>query len=144
MQWYIYLLTITAIGTFAWFAFALLGPPIQNLFDLRKLVRNQMLSLENVPVLQPRETCITSQQIRQYDTDLRSVREVQQILHDLSLQLLAFGENEIAACVVLKPIGFNPTTAGHNLHSLSSTLDRYGVDRTTFRKNVEKGLRFKS
>jgi hypothetical protein len=144
MHWYIYLLTVTATGTFAWFAFALLAPPIQSLFDLRRLVRNQMLSLENVPVLQPRETCITSEQIRRYDTDLRTVREVQQILRDLSGQLLAFGENEISACLVLKPFGFDPITAGHNLASLSNTLDRYGADRATFRKNIENALRFRS
>src|ERR1700745_1668821 len=103
MQWYVYLLMVAATGTFGWYAFALLGPPIRDLFDLRRLVRRQMLSLENVSVLQTRETCVTSEQIRRYDTDLRNVREAQRILRELGGQMLAFGQSEIAACIVVKP-----------------------------------------
>jgi hypothetical protein len=143
MQWYVYLLTVAATGTFGWYAFALLGPPIRDLFDLRRLVRHQMLSLENVPVLQPRETCVTSEQIRRYDTDLRNVREAQRILRDLGRQMLAFGQSEIAACIVVKPFGLDPSAAGHNLVSLSNTLDRHGAGRAPLRKNIEKALRFK-
>ena len=70
------------------------------------------------------------------------MREAQRILRELGSHLLAFGESEPAACIVIKPFGFDPFIAGRNLMGLSNTLDRYGADRAAFRKNVEKALRF--
>jgi hypothetical protein len=144
MQWYVYLLTIAATGAFVWFALEFVGPPIRNFFDLRRSVRDQMLLLGNVPAPQPRETCVTSQQIRRYDIELKNVREAQRILRELGSHLLAFGESETAACIAIKPFGFDPSIAGRNLIGLSNTLDRHGTDRAAFRKNVEKALRFTS
>ena len=144
MQWYVYLLTVTATGGFGWFAVQFLGRPIRNFFDLRRLVRHQMLFLANVPAPRPRETCVTFEQIQRYDTDLKNVREAQRILRELGSHLLAFGESEPAACIVIKPLGFDPFIAGRNLIGLSNTLDRYGTDRAALRKNVEEALRFSS
>ena len=72
-----------------------------------------------------------------------NVREAQRILRDLGAQMLAFGESETAACIAIKPFGFDPSIAGHNLIGLSNTLGRYGSDRAALRKNVEGALRFK-
>jgi len=144
MQWYVNLLTVAATGGFGWFALQFLGRPIRNLSDLRRLVRHQMSFLANVPAPQPRETCVTFEQIQRYDADLKNVRKTQRILRDLGSRLLAFGESETAACIAIKPFGFDPSRAGRNLVGLSNTLDRYGADRTAFRKNVEKALRFTS
>jgi hypothetical protein len=142
MQWYVYLLAVEATGGFGWFAVQFLLP-IRNFFDLR-LVRRQMLFLANVRAPQPRETCVTFEQIQRYDTDLKNVREAQRILRELGSYLLAFGESEPAACIVIKPFGFDPFIAGRNLIGLSNTLDRYGADRAAFRKKAEKALRFTS
>jgi hypothetical protein len=101
-----------------------------------------MLFLANVAVPQPRERCVTSEQIRQYDIDLNSVREAQRILRDLGSQMLALGESETAACLPIRPFGFDPSAAGRGLIGLSNTLDHYGTDRADFRKNVERSLRF--
>jgi hypothetical protein len=57
--------------------------------------------------------------------------------------MLAFAESETAACIAIKPFGFDPSIAGRNLIDLSNILDRYGTDRAALRKNVEKALRFK-
>jgi hypothetical protein len=103
-----------------------------------------MLFLANVPAPQPRETCVTFGQIQRYDIDLKNVREAQRILRDLGAHMLAFGESETAACIVIKPFGFDPTIAGRNLIGLSNTLNRYGTDRAALRKNVEEALRFTS
>jgi hypothetical protein len=143
MQWYVYLLTVAATAAFAWFGLEFLGRPIRKFFDLRRLVRHQIL-LANVPAPQPRETCVTSEQIQRYDFDLKNVREAQRILRDLGSQMLAFGDSETAACIAIKPFGFDPSIAGHNLIRLSNTLDRYGTDRAALRKNVEEALRFRS
>ena len=144
MQWYVNLLTVAATGGLGWFAVQFLGRPIRNFFDLRRLARHQMLFLANAPAPQPRETCVTFEQIQRYDTDLKNVREAQRILRDLGSHMLAFGESETAACIAIKPFGFDPSTAGRNLIGLSNTLDRHGTDRAAFRKNVEKALRFTS
>ena len=144
MQWYVYFLTVAATGAFGWSALAFLGPPIRNFFDLRRLVRHRMSFLANVPAPQPRETCVTSEQIKRYDKDLKNSREAQRILRDLGARMLAFGESETAACIAIKPFGFDPSIAGHNLIGLSNSLDRYGTDRAAFRKDVEAALRFKS
>ena len=143
MQWYVYLLAVAATGAFGWFAIEFLGRPIRKFFELRRLVRHQIL-LANVSAPQARETCVTSEQIKRYDIDLKNSREAQRILRELGSHLLAFGESEPAACIVIKPFGFDPFIAGRNLIGLSNTLDRYGTDRATFRKNVEKALQFTS
>jgi hypothetical protein len=144
MQWYVNLLTVAATGAFGWFALEFVGRPIRNFLDLRRLVRHQMLFLANVPAPQPRETCVTSEQIQRYDVDVRNVREAQRILRDLGSQMLAFAETETAACIAVKPFGFDPSVAGRNLIGLSNTLDRYGTDRVALRKKVEEALRYKS
>jgi len=144
MQWYVNLLTVAATGAFGWFALEFVGRPIRNFLDLRRLVRHQMLFLANVPAPQPRETCVTSEQIQRYDVDVRNVREAQRILRDLGSQMLAFAETETAACIAIEPFGFDPSVAGRNLIGLSNTLDRYGADRAALRKKVEEALRYKS
>ena len=56
--------------------------------------------------------------------------------------MLAFAESEKAACIAIRPFGFDPSAAGNGLIGLANTLDRNGTDRTSFRKNVERALRF--
>lgn len=101
-----------------------------------------MLSLANVPAPQPRETCVTSEQIRQYDRDLKNAREAQRILRDFGSQMLAFAESERAACIAIRPFGFDPFAAGNSLNGLASALDRHGTERARLHKNVERALRF--
>jgi hypothetical protein len=142
MQWYVIIISVATTGAFGWFALELVGRPIRNFFDLRRAVRHQMLSLANVPTPQPRETCVTSEQIRQYDRDLKNAREAQRVLRDLASQMLAFAEIERAACIAIKPFGFDPSSAGSGLIKLANALDRHGTDRVSFGKNVERALRF--
>jgi len=142
MQWYVIFISVATIGALGWFALELIGRPVRNFFDLRRSVRHQMLSLANIPAPQPRETCVTSEQIRQYDADLKNAREAQRSLRDLASQMLAFAESERAACIAVRPFGFDPSSAGNGLIGLSNTLDRHGTDRGGFRKSVERALRF--
>jgi len=141
MQWYVILVSVATIGAFGWFALELIGRPVRSFFDLRRSVRDQMLSLANVPTPQARETCVTSEQIRQYDRDLKNAREAQRVLRDLASQMLAFAESERAACFAIKPFGFDPSSAGNCLIGLSNTLDRHGPGRANFHKKVERALR---
>ena len=141
MQWYVIFISVATIGAFGWFAFELVGRPVRKFFDLRRIVRQQMLSLADVPTPQARETCVTSEQIRQYDKDLKNAREAQRILRDLASQMRAFGESETAARIAIRPFGFDPSSAGNGLIKLSNALDRHGPDRARFHENVETALR---
>ena len=101
-----------------------------------------MLLLANVSPPKPRETVSTFQEIQEYDAALKSVREGQRILQVLGTQILAFGESEFAARLVIVQLGFDPVAAGRGLIGLANTFDRYGADRADFRNAIEKALRF--
>jgi HAMP domain-containing protein len=142
MQWYVIFISVATTGAFAWFALELIGRPVRRFFDLRHTVRDQMLALANVPTPQARETCITSEQIRQFDRDLKNAREAQGALRDLASQMLAFAESERAACIAVRPFGFDPSAAGNGLIELAKALDRHGPERARSQRTVETALRF--
>lgn len=141
MQWYVIILCLATTGALAWLALELVGRPVRKFLDLRRSVRHHMLSLADVPTPQARETCVTSEQIRQYDRDLKNAREAQRVLNDLGLQMLAFAERERAACVAIRPAGFDASAAGRSLTKLANALDRHGPERARFHGDVEKALR---
>jgi len=55
--------------------------------------------------------------------------------------MFAFAESERAACIALRPFGFDPSTAGSGLIKLANALDRHGPERARFHKNVASALR---
>lgn len=142
MHWYVIFISVATAGAFAWFALELVGRPVRKFLDLRRSVQHHMRSLADVPAPQARETCVTSEQIRQYDIDLKRAREAQRVLNDLAARMLAFAESERAACIAIRPFGLDPSAAGSGLIGLSNALDRQGKDRAGFRKNVERALLF--
>lgn len=141
MQWYVYLITISATAVLGWFAFELLGRPIRAFFELRRKVLEQMLVLGNISLPKPRETAVSSREIHEYDQALRSAREAQRIFRDLGSQLLAFGENEPAARNVAGAMGLNPVAAGSGLIELSAAYSSRNTDRAGLRNQIEKALR---
>jgi hypothetical protein len=142
MQWYVIILCLATTGASAWLALELVGRPIRKFFDLRRSVRHHILSLANVPTPQARETCVTSEQIRQYDRDLKTAREAQRALNDLASQMLAFAGREKAACMAIRPFGLEVSAAGSGLMKLANALDRHGPERARFHRDVETALRF--
>ncbi len=144
MEWYVNLVTIAGAGALGWIVLEFLGKPIGAFFDLRDQVRAQLLLLANVAPPKPRETISTSPQIHQYGVALKAGREAHRILRDLGSQMLAFSENEIAACNGVAPFGFDPVAAGSDLIALSNTYDRYWAGRADFGNKIEKALRFKA
>lgn len=142
MVWYVILISVATAGAVAWFAFELVGRPVRKFFDLRQSVRHHMLSLAEVPTPQARETCVTSEQIRRYDADLKKAREAQRILRDLASRMLAFAESERAACIAIRPFGLDASAAGSGLAKLANALDRHGPERARSHKSIETALRF--
>ena len=143
MQWYVIFISIVAIGAVGWLALEMIGRPVRKFLDLRRSVRDQFPLLAEVPAPQPRETCVTSAQIRQYDADLKTAREAQRVLREFASRMLAFAGNERAACIAIKPLGLDPAAAGNGMTGLANVLDRRGVDRAGFRAKVEGALRLR-
>jgi hypothetical protein len=141
MQWYVSLITVSAIAVLGWFAFELLGRPIRALFGLRGEVHQQMLVLGNISLPNPRELAVSSREINEYDRAVRNIRNAQRIFRDLGSQLLAFGENEPAACNTMAAIGLNPVAAGSSLIELSMAYSQPSVDRAGLRSQIERALR---
>jgi hypothetical protein len=141
MQWYVYLITISATAVLGWFAFELLGRPIRAFFELRRKIVKQMLVLGNISLPKPRETAVSSREIREYNQAARNVREAQRIIRNLGFRLLAFGENEPATRNALGLLGLNLVTAGSGLIKLSEAYSRPDIDRAGLRSQIEKALR---
>lgn len=141
MQWYVIFISIVAIGAVGWLAFEQIGRPVRKFFELRRSVRDQLPFLSDIPAPQPRETCVTSLQIRQYDADLKAARAAQRTLHELAALMLAFAEQEKVACIAIKPFGLDPAAAGSGMIGLAKVLDRHGADRSELRKKVDRALR---
>jgi len=141
MQSYVYLITISATVVIGWIALELLGRPIRALFDLRGKILKQLVMHGNIPLPKPRESAVSSREIREYDRAVKRVRAVQHIFHDLGSQLLAFAENEPAVSTAIGFFGLNAVAAGRALISLSESYSRPRIDRVSLQHRIERALR---
>ncbi len=140
MQWYVYLITISATAVLGWFVFELLGRPIRAFFELRRKILEQMLVLGNISLPKPREMAVSSLEIREYDQAVRNVREAQRIFRNLGFRLLAFGENEPATRNALGLLGLNLVAAGSELIKLSEAYPRPDTDRAGLQNQIKRAL----
>lgn len=140
MQWYVHLVTISAVALLIWLALELFGRPIREMVDLRRSVLKQIAAFGKVSLPRPRETATSSREIREYDQAIENVRDAQRIFSDLGCQLLAFGENERFLCIAMGLFGLNIILAGKKLIDLSKSYLRPEIDRTGLRDHVEKAL----
>jgi len=140
MQWYVYLITISATAVLGWFVIELLGRPIRAFIELRRKILEQMLVLGNISLPKPREMAASSLEIREYDQAVRNVREAQRIFRNLGFRLLAFGENEPATRNALGLLGFNLVAAGSELIKLSEAYPRPDTDRAGLQNQIKRAL----
>ena len=140
MQWYVCLISISASAVLGGFVFELLGQPIRAFFGLRRIILEQMRVLGNISLPKPRETAVSSRQIREYDQAVRNVRKAQRIFRNLGFRLLAFGENEPVTRNALGLLGFNLVAAGSELIELSEAYPRPDSDRTHLQKQIKRAL----
>jgi hypothetical protein len=140
MQWYVLLVTISAVALLTWLAFELFGRPIRELVELRRSVLNRIGAFGEVSLPRPRETATSSHEIREYDRATKNVRDAQRIFSDLGCRLLALGENERFLCIAMGLFGLNIILAGRKLIDLSEAYLRSETDRTGLRDHVEKTL----
>ena len=129
MQWYVYLITIAA-SAFLWkVAVELIVRPVQSVFRLRREALARMLSFRNMTLPRPRETAITSREIREYDQAVRNVRSAQHTLADLGARCLALSESEPSIRTLMALFGFDIVQAGHELINLSLVYATAGCHR---------------
>ena len=141
MQWYVYLITISATVFLGWTAIELLGRPLRAWLSLRRSILEQILALEGILLPKPRETAVSSREIREYDQAIRKVKEAQRIFSNLGSQLLAFGENESVICAAMGFFGFKIAAAGSGLISLSEAYSQADSDRAGLINEIKKALR---
>jgi hypothetical protein len=119
MQWYVYLVATIAAAFLAQIALELFGRPIRAALALRRKALERMFALRNIPLPRPRELATSSREICEYESAVRGVSEAQHTLRDIGVELLAFGEREPAARVVIALFGLDVARAGHELINLS-------------------------
>jgi len=141
MQWYVYLITTSAAVVFSWSSLVLFGRPVRVLFHLRREILQQLLALENISAPRPRETAVSSREIREYGEAMRKLREAQRIFCDLGSQLLAFRESEPTICTAIRLFGLDIVAAGSGLNDLAEAYSRPGSERAGLRHEVVNALR---
>jgi hypothetical protein len=140
MQWYVCLVSISALAVLGWLVFELLGRPVRTFCELRRKILVQMRVLGNLPLPKPREMAVSSRQIREYDQAVRNVRQARRVFRDLGFRLLAFAENEPATHNALGLLGFNVVVAGGKLIKLAEAYPRPDTDRTKLQNQIKRAL----
>jgi hypothetical protein len=141
MQWYVHLMTASAAVLCCRSLLILFGRPVRVLIDVRRVVLAQLLAYQNIALPKPRESAVTSRQIREYDEDVRKLREAERVFRDLGSQLLSFREIEPTLCAVLRLFGLDIVAAGSRLNDLAQTYSRPGSERADLQHEVENALR---
>jgi hypothetical protein len=137
-------MTASAAVVFSWSSFVLFGRPVQLLIGLRREVLAQLLAFGNIAAPKPRETAVSSRQIREYDEATRKLREAERTFRDLGSQLLAFHESEPTVCAAVHLFGLDILRSARGLKDLAEAYSRPGRERAGLRDEVEDALRVRT
>jgi hypothetical protein len=138
MQWYVYLITIPSVAFLAQVALELFGRPIATALRLRQDALERLLALRNMTLPRPRETAISSQEIREYDRTTLDMRKAHRAFAGLGAQLLAFGEAEPTIRTLMALCGLDVVHAGNELIRLSRLYATANVDRGGLRRSIDE------
>jgi hypothetical protein len=141
MQWYVYLITISAAAFLIQSAFQLLKSPTQTVLRVRRLAIGRMHAIGKTSLPQPRELAISSMEIREYDQAIRNVREAERTFCDLGTRLLALSESEPVIRIVMGMYGLDIFAAGQALIHLSEVCARAKTDSEDLRHEIAKAVR---
>jgi hypothetical protein len=140
MQWYVYLMTVSALAFWGQIAVELISRPIRTIFRLRRRALEWMLAFCKTSLPQPRELAMSSAQIREYNQAVRNVAEAQRVFRDLGVQLIAIGESEPAVRTLMGLIGLNTDRAGEKLIALSDVYAKATTDSDELRREIASAL----
>lgn len=136
MQWYVYLVTVSALAFWCQIAAELISRPARTVLRLRRKALEWMLAFCKTSLPKPRELAMSSLQIREYNQAVRNVAEAQRIFRDLGVQLLAIGESEPAVRMVMGLLGLNLDLAGQKLIGLSEVYAKATTDSEELRREI--------
>ena len=140
MQWYIYLISAAA-ALFLWKIVAdLISGPIHTVFALRRKALARITRLRQTSLPRPRELAITSQEIRQYDHAVQSLRGAEQAFADLGTRFLALGENHPAVRSLLVVCGLDMISVGQELLNLSTTYASIKIESGEARHRINQAF----
>jgi hypothetical protein len=137
MQWYVYLISIPAVFFLGQVAVELFGQPIQMILRLRQQALESLLAFRDIKLPRPRETAVSSQQIREHDLATRNVRQAQLTFTGLGAQLVALSETEPTICALMTLCGLDVVLAGHQLIRLSQVYAAATSDSGERRQAIE-------
>jgi hypothetical protein len=136
MQWYVYLVTVSAVAFWGQIAAELISRPVRTVLRLRRRALEWMLAFCKTSLPKPRELALSSLQIREYNQAVRNVAEAQRIFRDLGVQLLALGESEPIVRTMMGLFGLNIDHAGARLISLSEVYAKAMTDSEELRREI--------
>ena len=140
MHWYVYPLAACASIFLGHFLVAQVGQPIRSVLRLRRMAVKRTVLFRNVALPKARELATTSQAIHEYDLAVRNLRGALVTFHNLGTRLLAIGESEPAARILMSLLGFNVVQAGRALVALSRICAMSGVDSDENRRTIGRAL----
>jgi hypothetical protein len=123
------------IGAIGWLTVEFFGRPVRDFFDLRRRVRTQMLRFDAMPVLPDDDGLFSS-------GTHSAAHKMQATLHDLSDELISFGQSEWLAAKFVRRLGFHPIVAGQNLATLAIEYGTVIEDRSANCRAVLKALKY--
>jgi hypothetical protein len=138
MQWYVYLITISAVVFLGRVSVELIGRPIRTILRLRHVALERMLAFRNMQLPGPRELAVSSSEIRKYDQASQNVRQAARTFAALGVQLLAFGESEPTVCILMALCGLDVLLAGHELINLADCYAAAKIDSDEHRRAIKE------
>jgi hypothetical protein len=138
MQWYVYLITISAVLFLGRVTLELIGGPIQTILRLRHAALERMHIFQNMQLPGPRELAVSSLEIRRHDQASRNVRQAQRTFAELGAQLLAFSESEPAVRTLMALGGLDAVRAGHGLIHLAKIYAFAKIDSDEHRRAIKQ------
>jgi len=140
MQWYVYLIAISAAVFLGRMATELVSTPLRTIFELRRKALERMLSFRNMPLPVSREFAVSSREIREHDQAMRNLRGAQHTFGDLGAQALALCESEPTIRNLMAFFGLDMAVAGRELIYLSEIYATTKCDSSEIRQEIEQAF----
>jgi len=140
MQWYVYLVTLSAVAFWGQIAVELISRPIRTVLRLRRRAIEWMLAFCKTSLPKPRELAMSSLQIQEYNQAVRNVTEAQRIFRNLGVQLLSIGESEPAVRWLMGFFGLDIDRAGQKLIGLSEIYANATTDSEELRREIASAV----
>ncbi|MBX9646387.1 MAG: hypothetical protein K2X57_04945 [Xanthobacteraceae bacterium] len=140
MQWYVYLVTISAAVFLSQIAAELVKRPILTILRIRRLALGRMIAFSKTSLPRPREMAISSLDIREYDQAVRNTKDAQRTFRDLGVRLLLLSETEAAIRTMMRLLGLDIERAGQELIHLSELYATATTDSERLRREIAKSV----